>query len=108
MPVHSAEFNSVLWDNVIEHIEKPDKLLKEIHRVLETGGILLVGIPGELGYRSDPDHKHFYNEEELTKLLETSGFKSVSSAHFPLWKSLFFSKNIKQYSIFITFVKVDL
>ena len=42
----NEEFDSVLLDNVLEHIERPKELLMEIKRVLKSGGVLLIGVPG--------------------------------------------------------------
>ena len=65
IPFRDETFDSVLLDNVLEHIEKPSLLFKEIRRVLKPDGILLIGVPGIKGYQSDDDHKVFYDEKKL-------------------------------------------
>ena len=69
LPFNNDSFDSVLLDNVLEHIDNPACLLNEIKRVLCKDGFLLIGVPGEKGYDSDPDHKQFYNEKRLIKCL---------------------------------------
>jgi SAM-dependent methyltransferase len=62
LPFADASFDSVLLDNVLEHIEAPTLLLGEVRRVLVPGGRFLVGVPGQRGWESDPDHKVMYDE----------------------------------------------
>ena len=68
IPFADETFDSVLLDNVLEHIERPSLLFKEIRRVLKADGILLIGVPGIKGYESDDDHKVFYDEKKLQAL----------------------------------------
>ena len=64
LPFDDKLFEYVILDNVLEHIEKPFKIIKEVHRVLVDEGILIIGAPGFLGYTSDSDHKVFYSKEK--------------------------------------------
>ena len=45
LPVRDASFDLVLCLDVLEHLFAPDRLLKEIHRVLRPGGHLLATVP---------------------------------------------------------------
>ena len=65
IPFADNTFPSILLDNVLEHIEKPEKLICEMHRVLISEGKLLIGVPGIKGFLADSDHKIFYSEEKL-------------------------------------------
>ena len=42
IPFDDNKYNSVLLDNVLEHIQNPKKLILEIKRVLKNDGILLI------------------------------------------------------------------
>ena len=77
IPFPSGSFDSVILDNVIEHISNPVLLIKEINRVVKKKGILVIGIPGHLGFKSDQDHKVFYTEEDCIFLLKKYGFFSI-------------------------------
>ena len=100
LPFPDLSFDSVLLDNVLEHIEKPDDLLREIRRVLKPGGNLMIGVPGILGMQSDLDHKVFYSEETLESLANKMSFKVEHIFYAPLWRSHFLSQIIRQYCIY--------
>lgn len=100
LPIESELVDSVIMDNVLEHIENPKELLKEIRRVLKQNGLFMIGVPGIIGYRSDSDHKVFYDESTLIKLAESTGFKVERNIYLPLFKSEFLSKNLKQYCLY--------
>ena len=105
LPFAEGSFDSVLLDNVLEHIEFPDILIKEIHRVLVESGQLIVGVPGVKGQQSDSDHKVFYDELALTKLALRHKFSIKKFIYMPLFKSLWLSQRIRQYCIYSLWVK---
>ncbi len=100
LPFLDASFESVLLDNVLEHLADPSSLLREIHRVLKSLGCLLIGVPGVLGMHSDQDHKVFYTEERLGMLATQMGFNVSKTFYTPLWRSSFLSHHIRQYCIY--------
>ncbi len=104
LPFANGEFDSVLLDNVIEHISDPIPLLNEVGRVLKNHGVVLVGVPGIRGWKCDPDHKIEYNENRLIERMQLAGFIHVESFFTPLWRSEWLSRNIRQYCIYGLFV----
>jgi SAM-dependent methyltransferase len=90
LPVRSGHFDVVICLDVLEHVQKRDRLLGEIRRGLKPGGVLLLVVPnratswkrrlaraGLFAY-SDPDHKIEYTLDELTEELGRNGFRIVS------------------------------
>lgn len=77
LPYLSNSFDSIVLDNVLEHLENPSPLLFEIERVLVKGGVLIIGVPGSKGYKRDSDHKHFYDELQLVELLKKHNFEKL-------------------------------
>lgn len=84
LPFASGVFREVFFTDVIEHIPKGTemKALAELHRVLISGGQLVLSTPNKtLLYRlMDPayfliGHRH-YSSIEVRLLLEKAGFKS--------------------------------
>jgi SAM-dependent methyltransferase len=68
-PFADATFDVVLCFQVIEHIADDHRLLKEIHRVLKPGGILLMTTPNRsLSLSRNPWHVREYTATELSVL----------------------------------------
>jgi SAM-dependent methyltransferase len=105
LPFTEGSFDSVLLDNVLEHIEFPDVLLREIHRVLVDGGLLVIGVPGMKGQNSDPDHVVYYDELALINLAANNNFVIKKFFYMPLFKSQWLSIKVRQYCIYSVWVK---
>ena len=104
LPFCDESFSSIIMDNVLEHIENPDKILKEIQRVLKPNGLFLVGVPGEKGFKSDSDHKVFYDEKKLKSLMIDNKFNFVKTLVMPI-KLSFLSKYLKIFCLYSVFYK---
>lgn len=78
-----ASFHAVMLDNVLEHLSEPTGLLLEIRRVLAPGGRVLVGVPGKLGYTCDSDHKVFYDESNLSRVMSDAGMHRMAILYMP-------------------------
>ena len=70
IPYPDKSFDSILMDNVLEHIKDPLPLLMEVKRVSSNESNLIVSVPGIKGFTWDKDHKTFYDEKSLTMLFE--------------------------------------
>ncbi|HVW23895.1 MAG TPA: class I SAM-dependent methyltransferase [Polyangiaceae bacterium] len=95
-------FDVVTLYHVIEHMEDPERELREIRRVLKPGGWLVVGTPnfdsacarrfGE-NFRllHDVTHISLFSAESLRRLLEDNGF-SVESEDYPFFETRYFTR----------------
>jgi len=104
LPFPDADFDGATLDNVLEHIAEPKPILSEIHRVLRKGGRLIVGVPGQKGYASDPDHKIFYDQTLLVGTVTAEDFALIRVLHMPL-RSRFLNKRLRQYALYGIFVR---
>ena len=102
IPFEFNSYDSVILDNVLEHLKDPEELLAEIKRVLRAGGNLLVGVPGKKGFRSDDDHKCFYDLDLLKDTLSQAGFSYQLSFYTPL-KSRLLDNHASQYCLYGVF-----
>ncbi len=102
LPFRDAEFDGAILDNVLEHLEKPAPLLAEIHRVVRAGGDFIVGVPGERGFASDPDHKRHYSETGLIHCIQSAGFEALSVFHQP-FRSRLLDRHFSYYAIYGVF-----
>lgn len=100
LPLADNEVDVVMLDNVLEHMLEPSLLIKEIYRVLNDSGILIIGVPGLAGYKYDIDHKKFYDEHELKLLANENSFEIVKFIYLPLWRSSYLSKYLRQYCVY--------
>lgn len=95
LPFAVESFDTVLMDNVIEHIDNPTPILIECIRVLKRRGRIIIGVPGQKGFLSDADHVQFYDEASLKQLLVPHGFALTRSFSTP-----FFVRSTKLGNIF--------
>jgi SAM-dependent methyltransferase len=102
LPFGSGEFDSAMLDNVLEHLAEPRGLLSEIRRVLGARGSLVVGVPGERGFTSDPDHKVYYDEARLCSTVEGAGFVADRVLHVPM-RSRWLNRALRQYCVYGVF-----
>lgn len=107
LPFGDTSFDSVLLDNVLEHIAEPTPLLAEIRRVLRPQGVVVIGVPGIRGQASDSDHKVFYAEAALSLIAEKNGFKVIKFFYTPLGRSLFLSRHLRHYCIYSVWQSVS-
>lgn len=102
LPFSDNAFDSIVLDNVLEHLSAPAGLLREVRRVLVPGGRLVVGVPGERGYESDPDHKVFYGEDDLLQTMRANGFSVNTTFYMPFqWRVL--DRRLPQYCLYGVF-----
>ena len=104
-PLASNSCDVCVLDNVLEHIEYPRKLLDECYRVTSQRGGLVVAVPGVRGYRSDSDHRVFYDAEGLKTLDERWELSNSFSIPF-FFTSNVLSQSVKQYCLVAVYKKV--
>jgi predicted SAM-dependent methyltransferase len=63
-PLKDNSYDYILVDNVLEHLEKPNKVLLELYRICRNDGIIDITVPhySNKGAYSDLEHTHFFNE----------------------------------------------
>ncbi len=101
--VIDSTYESLLLDNVIEHINNPNYLLTECKRILKNDGIIIIGTPGLKGYNSQQDHKVYYDEEKLIKLMLSLNFIHLKTYFKPIKLNLL-DKLLKQYCMYSIFI----
>jgi ubiquinone/menaquinone biosynthesis C-methylase UbiE len=97
IPLDTESVDCVTLLAVVEHLTDPKKILRESYRILKKEGVLLLTTPSPkskpllefLSFRLHivspaeiRDHKHYFSNEELQKLMENIGFHHVFVSNF--------------------------
>lgn len=77
--------NAVI-DNVLEHLDKNeiDTVFSTLSKKMAKGGVVVVIVPLELGYKRDPTHKTFVNKALMEEMSIKHGAKLVNSFFHPI------------------------
>lgn len=83
IPVEDGSFDAVLCTEVLEHVPRPIATIRELSRVLATGGRLFLTAPLGSGLHQQPHHfyggytPHFYREFLVESGLEIRELKPI-------------------------------
>jgi SAM-dependent methyltransferase len=76
-PFPGGRFDTLLCNQVLEHVFNPDVFVNEMHRVLAPGGRLLLTVPFVWDEHEQPHDYARYSSFGLQALLERNGFQIV-------------------------------
>lgn len=76
-PFHNEEFDSVVLNQVFEHVFNPDIFLREANRVLKNDGMLLMTVPFVWDEHEHPYDYARYSSFGIKSILERYGFYIV-------------------------------
>ncbi|MEO8446211.1 MAG: class I SAM-dependent methyltransferase [bacterium] len=74
LPFGNDEFDVVLSSQVLEHVGDANFYLDECHRVLKSGGMLILSTHGTWQFHSAPIDVQRWTSYGLKKIIEKSGF----------------------------------
>ena len=77
LPFPDAAFDCVICSEVLEHVQRPERLVGEMRRVLKVGGRFVLTTPCRLQEHPDRFHVHEFFPDELQALLTAVGFAEV-------------------------------
>jgi SAM-dependent methyltransferase len=80
LPFRGAAFDTVLCNQVLEHVPEPATLLREVGRVLKPAGTLLLTAPQTWGLHHEPHDFYRYTKYGLRYLAESNGLRVVDIA----------------------------
>lgn len=77
IPLESASVDLVITQETLEHVPDPFLAMREISRVLKSGGTLFCQVPFVIGYHPRPQDFWRFTKEGIVRLAEGVGMKCV-------------------------------
>ncbi len=75
LPDHSADV--VISNQVLEHVQSPEKSISEIYRILKPGGVFIGSVPHISPIHLEPWDYRRYTIYGIRQLAEAAGFKTI-------------------------------
>jgi SAM-dependent methyltransferase len=79
IPVDDDFFDTIVCNAVLEHVENPEEVMTEFHRVCRPGGTLYLTVPFMQPYHPSPTDYQRYTIDGLRRLVEVHGFEVTES-----------------------------
>lgn len=76
-PFFDKEYDSVVVNQVLEHVFNPHLFLSEVNRIIKNGGILLITVPFVWDEHEQPSDYARYSSFGLRYILEDHGFAVI-------------------------------
>lgn len=106
LPLPDAHATRVIALEVLEHVEEPAAILRELYRVGKPGALYLLAVPDPVGesiqksiapavHFERPNHIHIFQRDEFERLVMASGLQIESrhaySFYWSMWMLLYWA-----------------
>jgi len=73
-PLKENTYDHILMRMVIEHLEKPDKTLYELHRICKPQAIIriITTFYNNIGMTNDMEHRHYFSHKTFIEFIRQS------------------------------------
>ena len=72
-------FDTVISTQVFEHVDNPFSVVREIKKVLKSGGNAIITAPFMIPFHADPKDNFRFSREGLEEIFKSFGFEIVDS-----------------------------
>ena len=79
VPIKDNSFDAAICNAVLEHVENPEVIIKEIIRVTKPGAKIFISIPFLQHYHPDPEDFRRYTAKGLEKICQDHNLKVVNT-----------------------------
>lgn len=74
IPFPDAHFDVAVATEVLEHLDEPEKTLREMARVIRPGGIIMISVPNDtLHPFEELEHQQSFTRDKVAKMLSRIG-----------------------------------
>jgi SAM-dependent methyltransferase len=77
LPIRSATIDTVLSNQVLEHVSDPNHYLSEVSRILKSGGFLILTAPMHWRHHEEPFDYYRFTKYGIRELIERNNMKIV-------------------------------
>lgn len=95
LPFDDGEFDGIFSSEVFEHIFNLEEIMRELHRCLRQGGIMLVSVPFVWNEHEVPYDFGRYTSFGLCDLLERNGFNILEVRKSTSWVETIFQMSME-------------
>lgn len=75
LPLKDNAYDTVVLSDVLEHIRRPEELIREINRVMKDEGIFIMNVPFFYHLHEEPFDFFRYTKHALKSMCEENGFE---------------------------------
>lgn len=91
LPFDNDYADSIILNQVLEHVYEYEKVLDEINRVLKPSGKFIISIPFIYHIHAEPNDYFRFSEYGIKKLLKNKGFKIIQFSYNGYFGTTIFS-----------------
>ena len=77
VPVDDNTFDGAILAEVLEHVVNPEEILQEAHRIIKSGGKILITTPFMFHLHADPHDYCRYTDYWYREILQKTGFRNI-------------------------------
>jgi len=100
LDLEKNSFNIIILWHVLEHLDHPDEILKQIYDLLASDGIVVVAVPnfssiearifkGAWFHLDIPWHKYHFTEESINYFIKNNNFQVIKKSTFCLEQGVY-------------------
>lgn len=110
IPLANQLADRVICTEVLEHVDSPEALMQELHRIGKPGALYLISVPGQLSeellkpiapkeWFEHPNHIRIFTPESFTQLVSNAGLVIENQGHvgfyWAIWHALLCLCNVE-------------
>ena len=95
MPLDDERYDAVFCSGVLEHVDEYHLVVKEVCRVLKTGGVFLLGVPFKQPIHRAPEDYWRFTEHGLRWMLRKFAVKEIQPLGDPEFPFGYWAKAVK-------------